>query len=78
MTLYGKGGDWGEKEKCLAAELGNSLDLFHVLLYGVRCRILCIGADLMTGQVERFKESGRGRCGCKDMAAGWMKGAGPL
>ncbi len=32
----------------------------------------------MTGQVERLKESGRGRCGCKDMGAEMMKGAGLL
>lgn len=32
----------------------------------------------MTGQVERLKESGRGRCVCKDMGAGRMKGAGLL
>lgn len=29
----------------------------------------------MTGQVERLKESRRGRCGCKDMGAEMMKGA---
>lgn len=32
----------------------------------------------MTGQAGRFKESGRGRCGCKDMGAEMMKGAGLL
>lgn len=29
----------------------------------------------MTGQVEGLVQSGRGRCGCKDMGADTMKGA---
>lgn len=32
----------------------------------------------MTGRGERLKESGWGRCGCKDMGAEMMKGAGVL
>lgn len=58
--------------------LGNSLDLFHALLYDIRFHSHLHRSWLMTGQVDRLKESGRGRSGCKDMGAGMMKGAGLL
>lgn len=65
--------------KCLAGQihkLGNSLDLFHMMLYGAGCHKLCIGALLMIGRSERAQERGRRMRGCKDMKGEMMKGAG--
>lgn len=44
LQLYTEKVEVGLEKKCLATQLGDSLDLFHVLLYGIRCHILCIGA----------------------------------